>query len=165
MKHWFRRIRGAFLMGVTWALAWGLGIGGFIELLLNLGLGQDWMHRIDMWPQTLAIPGFISGAVFSVVLGIAGRGRKFEDLSMPRFAAWGVAGGLLGGSILIGLWGISGPLGVTVFLGMPALLSAISATGTLALARLTERRELIGAKEAEVTFSGKGAEKLSEGRE
>ena len=139
MRHWFRRLRGAFLMGVVWALAWGLGIGGAIELLQNIGLGQEWMRRIDMWPQTLAIPGFISGAVFSIVLGIAGRGRKFEDLSTPRFASWGAAGGLLGGALMIAMWGISGPVGIPLFLGVPALLGSLSAAGTLKVARMAER--------------------------
>jgi hypothetical protein len=43
----------------------------------------------------LAVPGFVGGACFSVVLGIAGRRRRFEDLSLSRFAAWGALGGLL----------------------------------------------------------------------
>ena len=132
VRHWFKRLRGAFSMGVLWALGWGLGVGGSIELLQNLSLGTDWMRRVDMWPQTLAIPGFISGAMFSIVLGAAGFGRKFEELSIPKFAAWGSAGGLLGGAVTIGLWGISGPLGIGLFLGIPAALGALSASGILA---------------------------------
>jgi hypothetical protein len=44
---------------------------------------------LDMWPQTLAIVGFVGGVVFSAVLGIAERRRRFGELSIPRFSAWG----------------------------------------------------------------------------
>jgi hypothetical protein len=139
VKHWLRRIRGAFGMGLLWAVG-GAGVGGLIELLDNVLPGGFAMaSAVDMWPQTLAIPSFLGGVVFAVVLGIAGGRRRFDELSLPQFAAWGaVAGLLLGG---LGMW-IGAPV---LFLAITTLWSAGAAAGSLALARRTEDRELLAA--------------------
>ena len=39
--------------------------------------------------------GFVGGAVFSMVLGIAEGRRRFDQLSLTRFAAWGAVGTFL----------------------------------------------------------------------
>ncbi len=87
MKNWLRRIRGAVGMGLTWAVVGFLaGIG--IEVIHNI-----WPNPIgsavDIWPAVLAYPGFFGGVAFSTVLGIAGRRRRFDELSLPRFGFWG----------------------------------------------------------------------------
>lgn len=133
MPGWLRRVRGAVLMGLTWAIGWGL-VGGLLELLANFIPG---LNVVDMWIQTLAIPGFIAGTCFSLVLRVAAGGRKFNELSLPRFGAWGAIGGLLLGGVLFLLtagaeihwWRTA------VTLGTLTLVSAASAVGTLALAR------------------------------
>ncbi len=58
MKKWLRRIHGADGMGLTWAAGWAL-VGVLIELLVDPN-----GSLVDMWVQTLAIPGFLGGAVF-----------------------------------------------------------------------------------------------------
>ncbi len=139
MSQWLKRVRGVVGMGFIWALG-GIGIGGLIELLDNVApAAHGFTRQVDMWPQTLAIPGFVAGIVFAVVLGIAGGRRRFEELSFQRFAAWGVVTG-----VLVGALGMSfgAPL---LFLGVMTVLSVVGASGTLALARLAERRGLIGA--------------------
>ncbi len=55
-------IRGAVVMGLIWAAQWGLA-GGFIEAFID-PRGE----LVDMWPQTLAIPGFLLGVAFSAAL-------------------------------------------------------------------------------------------------
>ncbi|MEJ2206137.1 MAG: hypothetical protein P8170_18735, partial [Gemmatimonadota bacterium] len=93
MGKWLRRIRGAVGMGLTWAVAGFLaGIG--IELIHNIWpnpLGS----LVDIWPAALAYPGFFGGIAFSAVLGIAGRRRRFDQLSLPGVAVWGAVGGVL----------------------------------------------------------------------
>jgi len=42
--------------------------------------------------------GFVGGAVFSVVLGTTEGRRRFDQMSLPRFAAWGAVGGAPGGA-------------------------------------------------------------------
>src|SRR5688572_25829961 len=59
-------------------------------------------------------PGFLGGTLFSIVLGIAARRRRFDELSLPRFATWGAAGGLLlsflpAALVAVGLASIGGP--------------------------------------------------------
>jgi hypothetical protein len=139
MKRWLRRVRAALGMGLLWA-AGGAGVGGLIELLDNvLPGGFPMASAVDMWPQTLAIPFFLGGVLFSVVLGIAGRRRRFDQLSLPQFSAWGALAGLL-----LGLLPVSRGA-PAVFLAVTTLVSAVAAAGSLALARRAENRELLAA--------------------
>ena len=148
MKKWLRRIRGALGIGLTWGIT-GFLAGAVIELIHNVWpnpLGA----AVDIWPAVLAYPGFLGGVAFSAVLGIAGRRRRFDELSMPRFALWGAVGGLLVSLIpaaMVGL-GLATPnvpiWQITVALAGPFTLGgAIAASGTLALARLADDRELL----------------------
>jgi hypothetical protein len=73
------------------------------------------------------------------VLATAERRRRFEDLSLPRFGALGAAAGALLGGIGVALLGV-GP----AILIPTTLLGAVSASGSLALARRGGSRELIG---------------------
>jgi len=146
MRKWLRRIRGALGTGLTWAAAWG-GVGAILGLL-----GFFWPPF--MGPPLIIGPvggffsfgvaGFIAGASFSTVLGIAERHRTFDELSLPRFAAWGAVGGFVM-SLLLGVTS-AGPVGsVAVAASIVALLGAGSAAGTLALARKADDRALLDA--------------------
>lgn len=150
MTRWLRRIRGAVGMGVTWAVAWAL-VGLLIGVTSKLlpGLPWDSFFRVFDAPlPALAIPGFVGGALFSTVLGIAGRRRRFDDLSLPRFAAWGAVGGLLlslvpAALVVVGLASLGRPDAslwqITAAISGPLiLLSALSASGTLMLARMAQ---------------------------
>ena len=140
MKNWSRRMRGAVGMALTWAAAGAL-LGMAIELLHNIW--PNWLGaQVDIWPAALAYPGFFGGLAFSVVLGIVARHRRFEELSLARFAGWGAVGGLLVSLIpavmvAVGLASTSIPVWqITVSLAGPfALGSAAAAAGSLALAR------------------------------
>lgn len=140
MKKWLRRIRGAAGMGLTWAVVWAV-VAGLIGMLVDPDGSMD-----EMWPAIGAYPGFLGGVVFSVVLAVAARRRRLDDLSLGRVAAWGAGAGFLVGVLPfaigeptteIPLW----LLGVLV-IGTITGLSAASAAGSLALARMGERREL-----------------------
>lgn len=144
MKRWLRRIRGAVGMGLVWAIAWAVVGGGVME-----GIVDPHGKILDMWPQTLAIPGFLGGVVFSVVLWMSEGRRRFDELSLPRFGALGGLVGLLLGGLAVGAGAASGVLPLwlraAVIIGPVTLLGAVSASGSLALARMAERRELPGA--------------------
>ena len=164
MKKWLRRTRGAVGMGLTWA-AGGALVGLLIEIFVD-PMGSF----VDMWIPALAYPGFLGGAVFATMLGIAGGRRRFDELSLPRFAAWGAVGGLLLGvfAVVTGVAiGILGPLWLkALVIGSTTLLSTIAASGSLALARMGEKRELLGARAdvAEVGLAGGEEEEMIGGQ-
>ena len=133
MNRWLRRIRGAIGMGLTWAAAW---FGAGMILLLVVGVGAADVP----FPLFFGLLGFLAGATFSGVVGIVEGRRRFDQMSLPRFAGWGALGGLLLSGIFVFAAGLGGEFLVLgpVF----ALAGAASAAGTLALARRTEKREL-----------------------
>jgi hypothetical protein len=152
MKEWARRLRGALGMGLTWAIAWAIGgmsIGAASLLFPGL-LSGSFFTAFDAPLPALAVPGFFAGVFFSVVLGVAGRRRRFSELSLPRFAAWGAVGGILltlfpFALVVVGLASPSpsagSPWRLMATIGGPfVLLSAGSAAATLMFARLLERR-------------------------
>jgi hypothetical protein len=160
MKKWLRRIRGAVLMGLTWALVWA-PVAVLIGMIVDPNGSME-----EMWPAIGAYPGFLSGVVFSAVLGIAARRRRFNELSLSRFAAWGAVAGLLIGVLPFTLGDVSTErplwlLGV-VIIGPITLLGAVSAAGSLALARRAEKRELLDARGdvAEVGLTERAAQEL-----
>lgn len=135
MKKLLRRIRGAVGMGLTWALAW---FAAGIALLVVVG-----PDAADVpFPIGFAMFGFLAGATFSTLLGLVEGRRRFEQLSIPRFALWGAVGGLLLSGAFILAAGLGGDL-ILVLGPVFALSSAASAAGSLALARRVDDRELL----------------------
>ncbi len=136
MRKWLRRIRGAIGMGLTWAVAW-FGAG----MVLLLIVGPD---AADVpFPLGFGMFGFIAGATFSGVLGLIDGRRTFDQMSLPRFAGWGAAGGLLLSAVFVAVAGLGGNV-LLVLAPVFAISSAASAAGTLALARKAEDRALLG---------------------
>ena len=140
MKKWLRRIRGAIGMGLAWAMAW---FGAGLILLLVVGVGAADVP----FPLFFALLGFLAGVTFSGVLGIVEGRRRFDQMSLPRFAGWGSVGGLLAAGIFV----LAVALGSDTTLDLLglgpvfALASAGCAAGSLALARRAEERELLDA--------------------
>ncbi len=152
MKKWLRRIRGVVGTALTWAAGWAgfafiLSLTGYFGAL---GTVQVYAAVAALW----AVVGFVGGAIFSVVLGIAERRRSFDEMSLPRFAVWGAVGGLL--LAIPWLTGAGPPPALSEILGtgvVMGLLGAGSAAGSLALARradpLLESGEPVGLLEEE----------------
>ncbi|MFG1691566.1 hypothetical protein ACGF5M_05390 [Gemmatimonadota bacterium] len=174
MKSWLRRIRGAIGMGLTWAAGWGLVVVvlGVITILLpGTGLEIIFEAADDELLPAILVPAFAGGVVFSSVLGIVGRRRRFDELSIPQFAAWGAIGGLLLSLVPAALTflGLAHPAAgaslwklTAAICGPLTLLSAGSASGSLMLARRGEDRELLEASKdvAEVGLTEDEAKEL-----
>lgn len=170
MTGGLRRIRGALGMSVIWAIGWALaGVLIGVTSLVLPGLPWDAFFRVFDAPlPALAIPGFIGGALFSVVLGIAGRRRRFNELSLPRFALWGAVAGLLlslvpAALVAVGLATVGRPdidlWQITAAISGPlTVLSAVSASGSLALARRAQRQELHEGGEEATQVGSAGAQ-------
>lgn len=134
MPTWMRRVRGAVGMGVTWALVWAPAAVLLGTLVIDPDNSMD-----EMWVMVGALPGFLGGVIFSIVLGIAARHRRLEELSMTRVTLWGALAGFLVGSLpftigtptnTVPLWWLA-----TVVIGSITALSALSAAASLAIAR------------------------------
>jgi hypothetical protein len=139
MPRWLRRVRSAVVVGLIWAIGWGFVGGGVMETIV------DPNGRIaDIWPAVLGIPGFFGGVLFSVVFSIAERRRRFDELSLPRFGAWGAVAGALLAVPAIAAFGLGAGI-----IGPLTILGAASASGTLALARRADDRGLLGAGDEE----------------
>jgi hypothetical protein len=133
-------------MGLTWGLAWfGAGMAMMLGLLLLTGsTGAD-----VPYPLGFGMLGFFSGVTFSGVLGVLGGNRRFDQMSLPRFAGWGAAGGFIlaaGFVSVVALFEGATFLQNLVVLGpVFAAAGAGCAAGSLAIARKAEDRELLDA--------------------
>ena len=133
MRKWLQRIRGAIGMGLTGAAA-----------LFAVGLVPRWVFgwNTDVpFPLVFGVLGFMAGVTFSGLLVLIEGRRRFEQMSLPRFAGWGAMGGLL----LSALFAQAASLGWGELLAIAptfALASAVCASGSLAVARRAGRREL-----------------------
>ena len=137
MKKWLSGIRGTVLMILTWIVGWGLGFGGLIEAFI------DPQGEIgDVWPTLMAIPGFISGVIFSALLLIAERSRSFDEVSLVRYVAWGAVTGLaLGVLALTGVLRYPRLLSPAALIGTTTALCAVAAIGSAVFFRLLARRQ------------------------
>ena len=146
MGKWLRRIRGAIGMGFTWAAAW-----------FAAGLMPRWVLGFNPdvpFPLVFAVLGFMAGVTFSGLIVLTEGRRRFDQISLPRFAGWGAMGGLLLSALFAKAaslaWGDVLAIAPTF-----ALASAVCASGSLAVARRALRQELsdIRADTAEVELT------------
>jgi hypothetical protein len=120
-------------MILTWTIGWGLGFGGLMELYDPHGqIG-------DVWPTVLAIPGFVGGILFSALLWFAEQERRFDEVSILRFAAWGIVTGLVLGVLTIPLKVGDVSPGAVGMIGIATALSFVAAIGSAVFFRLVSR--------------------------
>ena len=155
VKKWLRRVRGILGTAVTWAAGWSV-IGTALWLAADL----LFLHAATAGPgvrvltffATFGVLGFTSGAIFSAVLGLTEGRRRFDQMSLPRFATWGAVGsGLLCLGVLAAeSWQMPGT--ELLLLGFITVMGAGSAAGSLALARKVDDRALLdaGAEASEI---------------
>lgn len=130
MKPLLRRIRGAIGMALTWGAAWA--VPGLVAGV------PEWI-----------LVGMVSGAGFSIVLGLGESGSRFEELSAKRLAGWGALGAVLSAVLATPMFLVlsSGALEVGPFLIVVGLMGAASAAGTLAIARHAGNQDRLAAGE------------------
>lgn len=151
MHRWLRRIRGAVVLGLTWAVVWAVAavlVGTIVD-------PDDSMD--EMWVAVGAYPGFLGGVVFATVLGMAAGHRRFDELSLARVGLWGAGAGLVVGTLPFVLGEPTSAVPVwllaLVVTGSTTLLSGASAMASLALARRAERGAMlaVGGEPGDVT--------------
>lgn len=133
MRKWLQRVRGAIGMGFTWGVVWSA-----------VGIVPRWVFGFNPdapFPIIFGVLGFMAGITFSGLLALTDGRRRFDQLSLRRFAGWGAVGGL----VLSGVFAKVASLGwadVLVIAPTFAAACAICASGSLAVARRAVRREL-----------------------
>lgn len=129
-----RTIRGAMGVGLTWAWMWAF-LGALLAFAIRLfrpgGLAPG--ENEISFAIVFAIVGFVSGALFALVLALAERRRTLGDLSLRRAALWGAVG-----SAALPL--LTAMPNGTVIIFAP--LGALFAASSVALAKREARREL-----------------------
>jgi hypothetical protein len=153
MQKWLRRIRGAIGMGFTWGAAW-----------FGAGLVPRWVFGIETdvpFPLVFGLLGFIAGATFSGLIALTEGRRRFDQMSLLRFAWWGAMGGLLLSALFARSASLSGGEALALAPAL-ALACGVTAAGSLAVARQSVRRELANSREdtAEVELSDHEKRKL-----
>ena len=155
MKRWLRKIRGAVGMGLAWAVGW-FGVGAVVGTGTAIWLGGPIYGIAGSLAFGWARWGFVGGVLFSGILSVTERRRSLADLSSARLTLWGALGGLL-----IAIPAVVS-VGFTPFSLIPGsiavLLGAISARGTLALARRAEAHDELTATEVAEGQLAAGAE-------
>jgi len=134
VKEWPRRILGAVGLGLIWAAAWA-AVGALTGIVDPSGsIDELWLG-----PEIGLYPGFLGGVMFSAMLGIAAGRRRLDALSLSEVVAYGGMAGLLVGVLpfVINEPPSEAPLWLVgiVVIGSMTLLGAVSAAGSLALAR------------------------------
>jgi len=152
MQNLLRRIRGAIGMGFTWGFAWSFA--GFLLAVATRFQGDA------PFPIIFGVLGFAAGVIFSVVLSLTQGRRRFDQMSLRRFSGWGAGGGVL----LAALFSKAASLewgDVLMIVPTFAAASAVCASGSLALARRAQRRELAGGEDlAEVGLTEQEKQEL-----
>lgn len=143
MRRFLRRVRGAIGIGFTWAAVWSL-----------VGMVPRWVFGINAdapFALIFAALGFIAGVTFAGVLVLTEGRRRFDQMSLPRFAGWGAVGGLLLSALFAKVASLDWA-DVRVIAPTFAVACAVCAAGSLAVARRAIRGD---ATTAEVAGSEK----------
>jgi len=139
MKEGLRRIRGAVVTGLAWAVVWA-PLAGLAGLLIDPDGSMD-----EMWVAIGAYPGFLCGVVFTALVAFAEGRRRLGELALSRVGAWGAAAGVLVGVLPFTIGESTSRLPVwqlaAIVIGSLTLLSAGSAIGSAMLVRYAARRQ------------------------
>ena len=122
-------------MGLTFSAGVGVVasmIAGLVWLLPGTEGGRE-MIRLVVASSIWAFP---IGVAFSGVIATTARGRRFDKLSLPRFAALGAGAGLLlYGVLAVNAWHAWSTTNAIINAAIFVLLGSGSATASLMLAR------------------------------
>jgi hypothetical protein len=139
MKKRLGGVKGAIAVAMSWAVVWGFP-AFVIEGLANVGVELPITYTIDMWPQTLVMPGLLCGLLFFGVLAVAPGRRGIEDIPVASLSALGAVIGLvLGGVAVLALTGDAFP--TLWVIGATTLLGAAAAAASALLFRYLARRQ------------------------
>ncbi len=138
MKTPVTHVRDALLTGLAWAVAWAP-----VAVLIGLTIVDPDNSMDEMWVAIGAYPGFLAGVLFRIALITAGE-ERLDGAPLVRAGALGAVSGLLVGTVpfLIGESSTEMPewMLASLVIGSITVASALSAVGSVLIARLVARR-------------------------
>jgi hypothetical protein len=139
VAHPIGRLRAAVGIGPTWAVVWGAAAAAIV-----LGVVLETGSRPDPpFPLMFTVAGFVAGVLFSCLLCLIDGRRPFSQLSGSRVTAWGASTGLLLATVFVLAVTLAGddafPRYLLTLGPAAAAVGGVSAAGSLALARRTQR--------------------------
>ena len=143
-----RRLKGAIGMALTWGFTWSL-----------VGAVPRWLFGFNPdapFPIIFGVFGFAAGLIFFALLTLIEGRRSLDQMSSPRFAAWGALGGILLSAVFVRAASFSGAEALLIA-PVFAAACAVSAVGSLVLARRAVKKELPDGTDAGAMRLGGGA--------
>ena len=145
MQIW-KRIRGIVGTALSWAIPWSLT--GVALAITTIVFGaypgiRGILEFVGLVATFYGIWGAISGGIFAVVLAAAEHRRALKELTMGRVIAWGAVGSLIVPLLFVILLSRvydDALIPSLPLFAIPAALGAVSAAGTLSLARRAEKQ-------------------------
>lgn len=138
MKTPVTHVRDVLLTGLAWAVAWAP-----VAVLIGLTIIDPDNSMDEMWVAIGAYPGFLAGVLFRIALITAGE-ERLDGASLVRAGALGAVSGLLVGTVpfLIGESSTEMPAWMlaSLVIGSITVASALSAVGSVLIARMVARR-------------------------
>lgn len=134
MKAWLRWVAGTVGLSLGWAVAWAV-IGALIRAVDPNGAASG----LWLGPEIGMAPGFLGGILFSLLFAVAASGRGLASASFTKVVVCGTIAGLALGALPFAIntppedvppWLVGG-----VVIGSMTVLGALTAAGSLALAR------------------------------
>ena len=142
-----RTLRAVLVNALTWGVAWAVvgAMIGVASFLRSVPLGEA---TLDLFLGFIGAPvgvlsacGIVSGGLFSAAVAWMERGRTLNAFSLWRAAGWGAVAVFIFSQVIVGFvaltFGISDALELSLQrrTGLASLCGAISAAGSLAIAR------------------------------
>lgn len=146
-----RIVRGMIGAALAFAVPWavmGSALAAAIEALWPGASAQGPMPEFYIGVAQSGAFGFgalggLAGALYALMLALAGRRLSFEELTVGRVLGLGAAGGVVVGAVLFGSAGVYfgiWPVQYSIGVGIAAALGAGSALALLAWARRSPER-------------------------
>ncbi|MHB1170521.1 MAG: hypothetical protein ACYC28_14685 [Longimicrobiales bacterium] len=138
MRTAVTHVRDVLLTGLAWAIVWAP-----VAVLIGLTIIDPDNSMDEMWVVVGAYPGFLAGVLFRIALLTAGD-ERLDGASLVRAGTLGAVSGLLVGTVpfLIGESSTGMPewMLASIVIGSFTVAGALSAVGSVLIARLVARR-------------------------
>lgn len=145
--HSMRPLRSFFSTGLMWAIAWtivGLAIAPFFPARIGTEF-ERYLRSAFAFAFVGSGYGFLAGSIFAASVGITGRVRTLDALSIAKFAAGSATLSLLltvpAVGVVLATQSVRWTAGVVAAVVSGALLCAVSTAATLGLAKRGARIE------------------------